>query len=134
MDLGTPVLIVDDDPSFLEALQEILEAAGYTPAIAPNAFHGLKLAREVNPAVIVCDMFMPNMAGSDVLRALASDPATAKIPRVLMSGRSDADRTCANAFLLKPFEATDILNLIEKMTSTESRPELNPSREPHWRG
>jgi CheY-like chemotaxis protein len=134
MSLGLSVLIVDDDPSMLEALQEILEIAGYTPAVARNPFHGLKLAREVKPAVIVCDLLMPNMGGSDVLRTLASDPATAKIPRVLMSGRSDGDHSCANAFLLKPFEPGEILSLIGRMTSATAEPDSNHSPEPHWRG
>jgi CheY-like chemotaxis protein len=85
--------------------------------VARNGFHGLKLAREVNPSVIVCDMVMPHMAGSDVFRTLASDPFTAHIPRVLMTGHSDADRSCADGFLLKPFDAHTVLRLLERMTS-----------------
>ena len=115
-------------------MKEILEAAGQPTAVAGNGFHGLKLAREVKPALIVCDLVMPQMAGSDVFRTLASDPATARIPRVLMTGRTDADRSCADAFLLKPFEAGDMLELLER-TATESR-SFKPEklREAQWRG
>src|SRR5882672_11307369 len=104
MNLGAPVLIIDDDPAMTETVKEILEAAGQSAAIAGNGFHGLKLAREVQPSVIVCDMVMPHMVGTDVFRTLASDPVTAAIPRVLMTGHADADRSCADGFLLKPFQ------------------------------
>jgi phosphoserine phosphatase RsbU/P len=117
MNLGAPVLIIDDDAAATDAVKEILEAAGHTTAVARNGFHGLKLAREVKPSVIVCDMVMPHMAGSDVFRTLASDPSTAHIPRVLMTGHSDADRSCADGFLLKPFDAPAVLRLLERMTS-----------------
>ena len=135
MNLGAPVLIIDDDPAMTEAMREILEAAGQSTAVASNGFHGLRLAREVKPAVIVCDFVMPQMAGSDVLRTLASDSATARIPRILMSGRKDADRSCADAFLLKPFEIGHMLDLLEK-TVSRSRPEkkLERLKEAQWRG
>ena len=137
MNLG-PVLIIDDDVAMVEAVQEMLQEAGHSTAVACNGFHGLKLAREAKPSVIVCDMKMPNMAGADVFRALASDPATAHIPRVLMTGHSDADRSLANAFLLKPFEPRQIVEMMQRMTSTSSTP-LVPRKhvvltDAHWRG
>ena len=118
MNLPVPVLIIDDDPALTETVEEILNPAGYATSIARNGFQGLKLAREVKPAVIVCDMRMPHMAGSDVLRELASDPVTAQIPRVLMTGNIEADRSCANGFLLKPFQPDDMLHLLQRMTAT----------------
>ena len=118
-----------------EAVKEILEAAGHATATACNGFHGLRLAREVKPSVIMCDMVMPHMAGSDVFRTLASDPSTASIPRVLMTGHSNADRSCADGFLLKPFEPHHMLKLLERMTSR--RPALTKqeeSQEAQWHG
>jgi CheY-like chemotaxis protein len=80
-------------------------------------------------------MMMPNMAGSDVFRALASDPATAHIPRVLMTGHGDADRSCADGFLLKPFEAQEMLNLLERLAANPRTPQKGRIlREAQWRG
>ena len=115
MNLSVPVLIIDDDAALAETVEAILQPAGYVTTVASNGFQGLKMAREVKPAVIVCDMKMPHMAGADVLRELASDPATAQIPRVLMTGNIDADRSSANAFLLKPFQPDDILHLLQRV-------------------
>ena len=117
MNLGAPILIIDDDPAATDAVKAIVEAAGHSTAVAQNAFHGLKLAREVKPAVIVCDLAMPNMSGSDVFRTLADDPVTAHIPRVLMTGHTNADRSTADGFLPKPFEAQTVLRLVERMIS-----------------
>ena len=74
MDSEAPVLIIDDDPAMTDMVKDILEASGRRAAVARNAFHGLRLAREVKPSAVLCDMVMPDMSGSDVLRALASDP------------------------------------------------------------
>jgi CheY-like chemotaxis protein len=136
MHSGVRVLIIDDDPAMVEAVQEILEGAGYATAAAHDPFCGLRLAREVKPAAVVCDMVMPNMAGADVFRTLASDPATAGIARILISGRSDIDPSCANAFLQKPFGASEILRLLEVMTARGfSSVKLKSSLdEPQWHG
>jgi CheY-like chemotaxis protein len=135
MNLGAPVLIIDDDPAMIEAMKEMLEATGQCAVVASNGFHGLRLAREVKPAVIVCDLVMPQMAGADVLRALASDPCTARIPRVLMTGRSDADQSCADGFLQKPFQADDMLKLLKRIASRPRIPKIQSDwNEARWQG
>ena len=135
MILGTSILVIDDDPAALEVIREILEGAGYAAATARDAFQGLRLVREVKPAVVVCDMIMPNMAGSDFFRTLASDPATAKIPRVMISGGTEVDHSSAHDFLAKPFESEASLKSIKKVTS---RPAIDSvratSKEPRWHG
>jgi len=135
MSLDAPVLIIDDDPATTEAVKEILEAAGHATATACNAFHGLRLAREVKPSVIVCDMVMPNMAGPDVFRALAAGPSTANIPRVLMTGHTNPDRSCADGVLFKPFEPEHMLKLLAKVISRQ--PAMKKPRElkeAQWHG
>lgn len=134
MQLNAPVLIIDDDPDMTEAVKQMLEAAGHATAVARNPFHGLKLAREMKPSVVMCDMVMPNMTGADVFRTLASDPATARIPRVMMTGHSDADRSCADGFLLKPFPAEVMLALVERMAALPRLAQkASPWKEPEWR-
>jgi CheY-like chemotaxis protein len=135
MNLGAPVLIIDDDSAMTEAVREILEMAGQPSAVARNAFHGLKLAREVKPSVILCDMFMPDMAGSDVFRELAADPVTAGIPRVMMSGFPNPDRTLADGFIPKPFDPFHMLKVLQKMSSLPrtSRRRAAPVAA-HWKG
>jgi CheY-like chemotaxis protein len=115
--MGAPVLIIDDDPALAGLVQAMLATTGQDAVVAHHAFHGLRLAREIKPAAVLCDWVMPDMAGSDVLRALAADPATARIPRVLMTGHAHADQACADGFLLKPFPSRDLLWMLEQMAS-----------------
>lgn len=131
---GASVLVIDDDSAILELVAGILEHAGCTTTVAQNAFHGLKLAREVRPSVIVCDMMMPDMAGSDVFRALAAQPATARIPRIMISGHPGADCSCANAFLPKPFAAEEMLTTLENALATPAVLRGAALREAQWRG
>ena len=135
MNLGAPVLIIDDDPAMTEAVHEILELAGQPSTVARSAFHGLKLAREAKPAVVLCDMFMPDMAGSDVFRELAANPATASIPRVMMSGYPNPDRSLADGFIPKPFDPFYMLKLLQEITSLPraSRRQSAPVAA-QWRG
>ena len=121
MNLSASVLIIDDDPNLAEAVEAFLQPSGYATQVARTGFQGLKLARETRPAVILCDMKMPHMAGTDVLRALSSDPATSYIPRVLMTGNIDADRSHAHGFLLKPFDEADLIAVVERVTNRASR-------------
>lgn len=129
------VLIIDDDPATVEIVQQILQSAGYATATAFDAFQGLRLVRELKPAVIVCDMIMPNMAGADLFRTLATDPATAKTPRVMISGCADVDHSCAHAFLAKPFAGEKLLAAIKKVTKRAATT-MTPTdpEEPCWRG
>ena len=136
MSFGAPILIIDDDPAITETVKSILEDAGLATVVASNGFHALKLAREIMPAVILCDWVMPQIAGSDIFRALASDPATSRIPRVLMTGHDGADRSCAHALLRKPFEAHHILALLRRVVAkAETRVQKNEALlETEWRG
>jgi twitching motility two-component system response regulator PilH len=121
MILSGSVLIIDDDPNLAAVVEGYLEPKGCATHVARNGFQGLKLAREARPKVILCDMKMPHMAGTDVLRALAADPITANIPRVLMTGNVDADRSVAHGFLLKPFREADLLAVLERVAPTPPR-------------
>lgn len=135
MQLGAPVLIIDDDPVLAELVKEILETAGHDTAVAHHAFRGLRLARELQPSVVLCDWVMPDMAGSDVLRALAADPATARIPRVMMTGHRNADQSCADGFLLKPFRPHDMLLLLEQMAALpRTKKKSFVLKEARWQG
>lgn len=123
MNSGVPVLVIDDDPAVTDLVKDMLQSAGYSVAVAHNPFVGLRLAREVKPSAVLCDMLMPDMTGADVLNVLASDPTTAEIARVIMTGHVDADRSNADAFLLKPFQSNELLQVLQRL---ESRTKLMP--------
>ncbi|ACA19497.1 response regulator receiver protein [Methylobacterium sp. 4-46] len=101
------VLIVDDEFGIAELLDSVLTDEGHTVLTAANGRHGLARLAEARPDLILLDFMMPVMDGPAMLRALAEDAATARIPVVLMSSMPETAvrERCRGytAFLRKPF-------------------------------
>jgi len=109
-----PILVIDDDPDSRELLQRTLEADGYVVATAISGDEGLKLARELSPALITLDVMMPGMDGWAVLQRLKSDPVLAEIPvmMVTISGEKEMASTLgAVEHLTKPVDRDTLRRL-----------------------
>ncbi len=77
------VLVIDDDPAFLESYLFKFEKEGFSVVLARNGKEGLGFALTEDPSVILLDILMPGMNGLEVLRRLKADPKTRHIPVVL---------------------------------------------------
>lgn len=82
---GELILIVEDDPNSRKLARDVLQAKGYQTLEAETAEHGLMLAAERIPALILMDIQLPKMNGIDALRALRSSPATGSIPVIAVT-------------------------------------------------
>jgi CheY-like chemotaxis protein len=115
------VLCADDDADILALLAIRLERAGFRVAQAVDGEQALSLARELRPDVLVLDVMMPRLSGTEVLGALRRDDATADIPVVLLSTRAqqtDVDRGLeagADAYLAKPFQAPELIEVVGRL-------------------
>jgi CheY-like chemotaxis protein len=115
------VLCADDDHDILTLLVLRLERAGFRVAQAVDGEQALSLARELRPDVLVLDVMMPRLSGTEVLGALRGDESTADIPVVLLSARAqDADvarglEAGADAYLPKPFEAPALIEVVGRL-------------------
>lgn len=85
------VLLVDDEPHVLMILEKIIKPLGCQIVTAPNGLEALDLARTNNPALIISDLMMPKMDGSQLFAALQQDPNLSKIPFVCLSSRAQED-------------------------------------------
>ncbi len=85
------VLVVDDDATARYLLKVVLSQANYEVAEAGGGIEGLRLARELRPALIVLDLVMDDMSGFEVLEQLSADPATRSIPVVIHTSK-DLDK------------------------------------------
>ena len=87
METSTKILVVDDDPDMREALQMILESAGYTVVMAEDGEKCLVKLKEEHPDLLILDLLMPRMDGFEVCKAL-KDPRHAKhagMPIIILS-------------------------------------------------
>ena len=111
------VLMVDDDPVFLEILSELAHEKGFKTLVAGDGHTGLHLADYYQPSAIILDIKMPEINGFDVMERLKENPRTRFIPVHFISGD---DRTAevlekgAIGLLMKPVSAEDIENCFEK--------------------
>ena len=87
------ILIIDDEPDFLELTQMRLEAHGYDVSTAPHGTAGIAAAQESTPDIILLDIMMPGEDGGDVKQRLKTIPALAHVPVVFLTalvGESEA--------------------------------------------
>ena len=111
----TTVLLVDDEATVLEFEQDVLQMAGLDTLVASDGEQALKITATHHPDLILLDLMMPGMSGSEVMTSLKRNPATAPIPVLVVSALSswqvieEAHRSGAVDFLTKPFDPEELL-------------------------
>lgn len=112
------ILLVEDDPDSLELMAQIVEAAGYQVERAATGFQALEKAAGGSFDLVLLDVMLPGVDGFEVCHRLRRDPATARLPIILISakGREEdietGNRVGANAYLRKPISRADLLAAI----------------------
>lgn len=120
------ILVVEDDADAAEALSDLLDMLGHTPATALNGGKAVELAPEFAPELVLCDLTLPGLDGFGVARALRAHPATARTPLVALSGHSGAEvgqELRAAGFdlhLAKPVRLEDLNRVLERVAAHEA--------------
>ena len=84
---GKKILIIDDDPDFIDSVRAVLEARDYIVESAPDGTEGLKKAREIIPNLIILDVMMTkNTEGFEVSREFQKEDALKSIPIIIITG------------------------------------------------
>ncbi len=103
------ILIVDDDPLLRRLAVKVLAKHGHTMSEAESGMEALRAIAQQPPDLIVLDLEMPGMHGIEVLRALRSNPATARLPVLVLTASANESATRAGFeagatdYLTKPF-------------------------------
>ena len=119
----TKVLVVDDEKLVLNTVRISLEQLdGFEVLSASSGKEGLELARSESPDIIILDIYLPpGISGAEVCRKLRSDPITAEIPILFLTGKYDVEameqtlELEAQAYILKPFSSGDLINKINEV-------------------
>jgi FixJ family two-component response regulator len=110
------VMIADDEPHVRQFLHELLSSEGYEVGVFATGADLLEAVPTFHPDVIVVDMMMPGLSGTDVLAALRRADLT--VPVILISGRPIAEPEGFFAFIKKPF---NLPRVIEAVTAAVDR-------------
>ncbi|MBN1669191.1 MAG: response regulator [Anaerolineales bacterium] len=116
------ILFVDDDLFTLDTYSTIMTFFGHESLTADTGLRAIEIACEQQPDFIVVDMNLPDLHGFDLLRRLSNNPATARIPAVMVSASPEAigkgaTQAGAKAFLSKPLRPEELLAIIEQYTT-----------------
>lgn len=123
------ILLVDDFEDGLEMYEEYLTYRGYRVLLARNGEEAIVQARVHRPDVILLDIRMPGMTGTDAMRVLRSDPAFRRIPIVALTAHAlDGERVAALAAgfdecIPKPCLPDQLALAVERILATRGTPQ-----------
>ena len=112
--MGSMVLIVDDEYIGRETLQSVLEGEGYELEMAENGLQAIEKAKRLLPDVILLDVMMPGMTGFEVCQRIRNDPQIAEIPIIILTALDDREsllnalKAGADDFISKPFDRYEL--------------------------
>jgi len=115
---ASTILIVDDNADMRLHIQSII-GRYYKSLMAPNGEEALALVRQHRPSLVLSDLMMPVLDGSQLLRALKQNPDTAQVPVILITARAGEEsliegfETGADDYLIKPFAGRELLTRIK---------------------
>jgi DNA-binding response OmpR family regulator len=114
------VLIVDDHPTMREAMRMVLADEGFAVDQAADGARALDLVASDRPDVILLDLNIPGISGSDLLAALRATSATSGIPVIVVTaeeeeGRRAAMQAGAQDYLTKPFSPRALVRTVERV-------------------
>jgi len=131
--LTTTVLIVDDDPKMRELLTSILENSAFIVETAGDGKEAIKVCKKFPVDVALIDVELPDIKGTKLLSALkALQP---KMVRIIITGYPSIENAVtavnekADGYILKPFNPTDLLEMIKKLIADKKNEYLTMLRE-----
>ena len=119
------ILVVDDDPDFLEATRMVLEPAGHEVITATDGDEGLERSREEEPDLVILDVIMSTVLdGLSMSQRMSEDPDQAGIPILMVTSIANSDYRelfptdeyiHIDDFVSKPIAPDDLLNRVDRL-------------------
>ena len=119
--MARKILLADDSVTAQNMGRKILADAGYEVITVNNGSAALKKIAEHKPDLIVLDVYMPGYSGLEVCQRLKEAQETSRVPVLLTVGKlepfkpEEAKRVRADGFIVKPFEASELLSALSKL-------------------
>jgi two-component system phosphate regulon response regulator PhoB len=109
------ILVIEDEADIRQVLDYNLRSAGHEVVEASRGLDGLRMIREREPDLVLLDLMLPDMLGTEVCRAIKDNPATRALPVVMLTARGEEiDRVVgfeigADDYITKPFSVRELV-------------------------
>lgn len=123
------VLVVDDSPTELSQIKEMLEGLGHDVMTAENGVDGVSLANKEQPDIVLMDIVMPGMNGFQATRQIWRGAETRHIPVIIVSSKSQetdkvwGERQGAKGYLTKPVDTKDLVEAMNAILKMPAKPD-----------
>ena len=121
-DMSKKILVIDDEDKILKMIEARLSSEGYDVVTASDGEEGLRKTKIEKPDLIILDIIMPIMDGTDKSQALRTDEVTKDIPIEFLTclvNKGEAagidHRVAHDVILAKPFEAEELVATVKKI-------------------
>jgi len=119
------ILIVDDEPNIVTALEFLLEKRGYAVEVAANGEEALAQVEAFKPDLVLLDVMMPKVSGYDVCQRMRAEPRWQGMKIIMLSAKgrevevSKGMSLGADLYVTKPFSSVELVATIDKLLSGE---------------
>jgi len=116
---GHPILCVDDDPSLLAVLSEVLTGAGFRVVTEDQPLKAWERMAQVEPELVILDVDMPVLNGIELCRVIRQDPRWATLPILFLTANREPDIIArlfaagADDFVMKPVAGPELLSRVK---------------------
>ena len=139
------ILLVDDEPDLRQLLMFNLTEAGFAPEAVGTGTAGLEAAARLRPAVVILDLMLPDLPGTEVCRRLRADPQLGDVAILMLTARGDEyDRVLgfevgADDYVMKPFSVRELVLRVRALARRSSERRVaqgtpDQGRRLSWRG
>jgi len=112
--MGQRILVVDDEPDLLELVRVNLSQAGFEVETAETGRQALERLRRASPDLMVLDLMLPDLSGTELCRQVRADPSLGEVPIIMLTAKADeVDRVVglelgADDYVTKPFSPREL--------------------------
>ena len=119
--MGKRVLVIEDEPNIIEAINFILSRDGWSVDTHSNGHDAVDVVLAKAPNLVILDVMLPGRSGYDILKDLRAHPQTAQFPVLMLTARGQnkdrdmAQRLGASRFMTKPFSNAEVLEALRSL-------------------
>jgi DNA-binding response OmpR family regulator len=117
------VLLIEDEPNIIEAINFILSREGFDVATHANGHDAMDAIKERGPDMIILDVMLPGRSGFEILEDLRAEEGFSETPVLMLTARGQsrdremAEKLGASRFMTKPFSNSEVLDAVRALTT-----------------